>query len=78
MSKITVTLRHDFDSGEFSESTTAIGALGASEASALEQLFLTTVTQTLLRVGRHNATVRDPNFPALLAAVVQIAGTKAE
>lgn len=74
MPAITVTLRHEFGNGESSETSTTIGALGPSEAAALEQLFMTQVTQTLLRIGRHNATQRDPGFPAILAAVAEIAG----
>lgn len=71
--KITVTIAHDFGDGEVSETSTSVARLGASEAAALEQVFSQYVAQTLLRIGRYNATQRDEKFPALLAAVVDIA-----
>lgn len=74
MAKITVSLVHEFDNGETSSTSTTVGSLGASQASALEQVFLTQVTQTLLRLGRYNAEQRDAAFPAMLQAIIEIAG----
>ena len=78
MAGITVSLTHHFDNGEHSTSETRCGSLSASEAAAIEQIITKLVTEAFLRMGRHNATVRDPEFPALLAGVAGIMNGKAE
>ena len=76
MAKITITLTHTFDNGQSSSTTTEIGALGPTEAATLEQTFVPLVQQSLQRLGRYNATVRDANFPAMLTATQDIMNGK--
>ena len=76
MAKITISLVHQFDNGQESSTVTTIGALGASEAATLEQTFVPLVQQSLQRLGRYNATVRDPAFPVMLQTVNDIMNGK--
>lgn len=76
MAKITISLTHEFDNGESSTTSTQIGALPATEAAVLEQVFLHTVTQGLLRIGAYNASQRDPEFASKLGVTQQIMGLK--
>lgn len=76
MASIKITLTHTFDDGNSSTQSTETGSLGASEAAAMEQTFVRTVAEGQLRLGAYNATKRDPNFPAILAAVAAIMGGK--
>ncbi|MBK7822948.1 MAG: hypothetical protein IPJ61_18360 [Tessaracoccus sp.] len=76
MAKITISLVHEFDNGQQSSTVTTIGALGASEAAVLEQTFVPIIQQSLQRLGRFNATVRDANFPAMLTATQDIMNGK--
>lgn len=76
MASIKITLTHTFDNGESSTQSTETGSLGASEAAAMEQHFVRTVAEGQLRLGAYNATQRDPNFPAVMAAVAAIMSGK--
>jgi hypothetical protein len=76
MAKITISLVHEFDNGQQSSTVTTIGALGASEAAVLEQTFVPIIQQSLQRLGRFNATVRDANFPTMLTATQDIMNGK--
>lgn len=76
MAKITISLVHQFDNGQESSTVTTIGALGASEAAVLEQTFVPIIQQSLQRLGRFNATVRDANFPGMLSATQDIMNGK--
>ena len=76
MAKITISLVHEFDNGQQSSTVTTIGALGASEAAVIEQTFVPIIQQSLQRLGRFNATVRDANFPGMLSATQDIMNGK--
>jgi hypothetical protein len=76
MARIEVSLKHTFDNGESSVTSTDIGSLPATEAAVLEQVFTHLVVQGLLRIGAYNATQRDPEFAAKLNATQTIMGLK--
>jgi hypothetical protein len=77
MAQITVTLEHTLDNGETSKTSTTIAALGATQASVLEQIFVTQMTQSLLRIGRYNAIQRDKSFDDVLKQTMEIASKAA-
>lgn len=76
MAGIGISLSHDFGNGEESTIATKIGALSATDGAVLEQILTHMVVQSLLRIGAYNATQRDPEFPAKLAAAQSIMGLK--
>lgn len=76
MARIEISLKHTFDNGESSTTTTDIGSLPATEAAVLEQTFTHLVVQGLLRIGAYNAAQRDAEFAAKLSQTQTIMGLK--
>lgn len=76
MARIEVSLKHTFDNGESSVTSTDIGSLPATEAAVLEQVFTHLVVQGLLRIGAYNAAARDPEFAAKLTQTQSVMGLK--